>query len=311
MAKNVFRANEYSTRGDRVSIEPPVEFAPLEPEPVEVDEVEEYSGPTAEDLRREAEAFKARWEGERAEMVREAEEEAERIKQNAETAAFEAVRGKNEEAARIKNEADAEARRIVSEAKDEASRIVSEAQDNARQIEEDAFRNGRKAGHEEGYASGKAEVDRLIGRIHAIIDKAIERRVEIIEDAEAQVIELVLLIARKVVKVISENQKNIVINNVAQSLRKLKQKADLIIRVNLADLDLVTEHTREFIQMTEKVGNVTVMEDSTVDPGGAIIETDFGQIDARIASQLREIEERILELMPIRSGRRKYRTGEG
>ena len=309
MAKNVFRSNEYNTKGDRVAIEAPVEFAQEDLEPVEVEDVVEYTGPTADDLRREAEAFKANWEQERAEMIRKAEEEAEKIKQDAESAAFDAVRSKNEEAARIKNEADQEARQKVNEANEQASAIVSEAQDNARRIEEEAFRNGRKAGHEEGYGAGKAEVERLIARLHAIIDKAIERRVEIIEDAEAQVIDIVLLIAKKVVKVISENQKNIVINNVAQSLRKLKQKADLVIRVNLADLDLVTEHTKEFVAMTEKVGNVTVMEDSTVDPGGAIIETDFGQIDARISAQLREIEERILELIPIRSGRRKYRTG--
>ena len=47
--------------------------------------------------------------------------------------------------------------------------------------------------------------------------------------------------------------------------------------------------------------SVTIMEDTTVDRGGCIIETDFGQIDARISSQLHEIEEKILELMPIRS----------
>ncbi len=309
MAKNVFRVNEYSTKGDRVAIDAPAEFTQAELEPEEVEDVLEYTGPTADDLRREAEAFKARWEQERAEMIQKAEDEAEKIKQDAESAAFGAVRAKNEEAARIKNEAEQEARHKVNEANEQAAAIVGEAQENARRIEEEAFRNGRKAGHEEGYGAGKAEVERLISRLHTIIDKAIERRVEIIEDAEAQVIDIVLLIAKKVVKVISENQKNIVINNVAQSLRKLKQKADLVIRVNLADLDLVTEHTKEFVAMTEKVGNVTVMEDSTVDPGGAIIETDFGQIDARISAQLREIEERILELIPIRSGRRKYRTG--
>jgi flagellar assembly protein FliH len=44
-----------------------------------------------------------------------------------------------------------------------------------------------------------------------------------------------------------------------------------------------------------------VLEDSSVDKGGCIIETDFGQIDARISSQLHEIEENITELMPIRT----------
>ncbi len=79
----------------------------------------------------------------------------------------------------------------------------------------------------------------------------------------------------------------------------------MAIRVNLADLDLTTEHIKDFMRMAENVKSITVLEDSSVDKGGAVIETDFGQIDARISSQLREIEEKILELVPIRS------TGEG
>jgi flagellar assembly protein FliH len=53
--------------------------------------------------------------------------------------------------------------------------------------------------------------------------------------------------------------------------------------------------------MAERVTSITIAEDSTVDVGGCIIETDFGEIDARIATQHREIEDRILELTPIQT----------
>ena len=43
------------------------------------------------------------------------------------------------------------------------------------------------------------------------------------------------------------------------------------------------------------------MEDSTVEKGGCIVETDFGEIDATIHSQLHELEEKILEVSPIKS----------
>ncbi len=110
-----------------------------------------------------------------------------------------------------------------------------------------------------------------------------------------------LLIARKVVKVISENQKNVVINNVIQALRKLKTRGDVVIRVNLADVELTSEHIKDFMRMVENVRSITVLEDSTVDKGGCVVETDFGHIDARISSQLGEIEEKILELVPIKT----------
>jgi flagellar assembly protein FliH len=43
------------------------------------------------------------------------------------------------------------------------------------------------------------------------------------------------------------------------------------------------------------------VEDTSVDEGGCVIETDFGEIDARIASQLAELEAKILEISPIKS----------
>ncbi|MBA7681152.1 hypothetical protein ES703_89482 [subsurface metagenome] len=92
-----------------------------------------------------------------------------------------------------------------------------------------------------------------------------------------------------------------VINNVVQALRKLKSRGDVVIRTNLDDLELTSEHINDFLKMVENVKSITVLEDSSVDRGGCIIETDFGQIDARISSQLHDIEERILELMPIRA----------
>jgi flagellar assembly protein FliH len=111
----------------------------------------------------------------------------------------------------------------------------------------------------------------------------------------------VLLISRKVVKVISENQREVVISNVVQALRKVRDRGTVIIHVNLADLKLTTEHTKEFIKMLEGVKTIQVVEDSSVDPGGCIIETDFGEVDARISSQLAELEAKILEVSPIRA----------
>lgn len=302
MAKNVFRSGEVKLSEAKVHISPPdppkrSAFARLD----SLDAMEQYTGPTADDLRREAEAFRRNWEEEKARMVAEAEAEAEQIRQDAEQRAFDEVKAKNDQAQKIRADAQAEADEILKKARAEAEAIIENARKEASGIEAEAEKRGREAGEEQGYESGRAEVERVIERLHRILNRAIDRRNEIIEESEAQLIHLVLQIAQKVVKVISENQRNIVINNVVQALRKLKSRSDIVIRVNIADLKLTTEHAEELTRTIERVGNITVMEDSTVDSGGAIIETDFGQIDARISSQLREIEDRILELAPIRA----------
>ena len=299
MAKNVFRANEIMYQSRKVFIEPPKveaeDIAVLEEAP------ETYAGPTLEDLKREAEEFQSRWEEEKARMIGAAEEEAETIKKEAERAAFDEVKRKNNQAQRIRQEAEDEANRIIGEAARKAEEVEGEIKQKIEKVEHEAHDAGYKEGREAGYEEGKAEVSRLVENLNRIITAAIEKRNEIVSESETQVINLVLLIAKKVIKVISENQKNVVINNVVQALRKLKSRGEVIIRVNLSDLELTSEHVNDFLQMVENVKSVTVLEDSSVDRGGCIIETDFGQIDARISSQLHEIEEKIVELAPIRS----------
>ena len=297
MAKNVFRPTEVVNLTTAVQVEPP---RIIDEEPEVIDEIPEYTGPTADDLRREAEAFKVAWAAEKAEMVERATREADGIVKDAETRAFEEVRKRTEAAQREQQAAEEEAKEIITDAEERAAKLVQDAEGHVGAVTELARKEGFGRGHEDGYASGKEEVERLIDQVHSVISHAIEKRNDIIEESETQLVNLVLLIARKVVKVISENQKNVVVNNVIQALRKLKSRGEVVIRVNLADVKLASAHVKDFMRMVENVKSVTVVEDSTVDRGGCIIETDFGQIDARISSQLREIEEKIIELAPIR-----------
>jgi len=298
MAKNVFQPVEIvDLTTQKVKVSAPV-FAADKAEEVDV-----YEGPSVEDLRKEAQDFRISWEKEKSKLIQEAHDEAEAIKKNAENKALDEVKTRVDSAIRDKQIAEDEAEQIKNDALAEAEKIRNQATEEKEGVVGEARDLGFKEGHEDGWKEGRAEAERLIERLHKILDAAIGKRQEIIDQTETQLIDLVLLITRKVIKVISENQRNVVINNIVQALNKLKSREDIAIRVNLADLDLATEHVKDFMRMVENAKSISVLEDSSVDRGGAVIETDFGQIDARIFSQLKEIEDKILELVPIRDNR--------
>jgi flagellar assembly protein FliH len=314
MAKAVFRPGEIIVSNEKVMLDAPQEFvpiwhqAPAEENPAADTIQEMYMGPTADDLRREAEEFRARWETEKAALIADAQAEAERIRKEAEDAAFQEVKRQTEQAQVEKRQAGDDAERIVAEAEQKAADMEADAQGEFDARRRDAEEAGRNAGREEGFTQGKAEVERLVQRTRIILERAQSRRAEILAETEQQLVDLVLLIARKVVKTITEAQRGVVVQNVVQALRKVKARGNIIIRVNMADLKLTTEHTQDFIAMVEGARNIQVMEDSSVDSGGCIIETDFGEIDARISSQLAELETKILELSPI-TGKTKSPSG--
>ena len=299
MAKSVFRPNETKLEGDKVLLPLVRNYAPVEEETPVIQE--EYHGPTADDLRKEAEAFKTQWESEKQKMLAQAQASADDIVKKAEDAAFAEVKRQTDAAAVIKSDAENEASNIIARAKNEAAQIIADAEAEKERLRSEAQTNGFEQGHKEGYEKGVAEVDRLIDRMHRILEAVMQRREEILADTESQIVELVILMARKVIKILSDNQKNVVMANTLAALKKVKTRGEVTLRVNLEEVKLTSEHAQEFIQHVENVKGITVLEDSSVERGGCIVETDFGAIDARISRQLQELENKILGafLMPV------------
>ena len=308
MAKAVFRPGELVVVQDKMMISTPAPYEEAGVVPVTREEeseytpvVEEYSGPTADDLRREADAFREQWNVEKEAMIEAAKAEANEIVQSADADAARAKEQGTEEAAAIKAQAQEDAERITAEAQRKAQEIEEQGRRTLDDERKEAVEKGREEGRAEGYTEGKAEVDRLIQRTQTVLERAQDKRGEILTETERELIELVLLLSRKVVKVISENQREVVIANVTEALRKVRDRGNIIIRVNLADVKLTTDNKKEFIKALEGVKAIQVMEDTSIDSGGCIIETDFGEIDARISSQLAELESKILEISPIKT----------
>lgn len=302
MAKTVFRPGEAKQSEDKVMLPLFKDYSPVE-EVIE-DVPEEYAGPTADDLRREAEAFKKQWEVEKQQMLSQAQLSADDIVKKAEETAFAEVKRQTDQAAIIKADAENEAANIIEKAKAEAEQIIADAQAERDRQRNDAYQEGFDQGHKEGYEKGVAEVDRLVERMHKILEAVMQRRDEILQDTESQIVELVILMARKVIKILSENQKNVIMANTLAALKKVRTRGEVTLRVNLEDVKLTTEHVDEFIQHVENVQGITVLEDSSVEKGGCIVETDFGSIDARISSQLTELENKILEISPLKTIKR-------
>ena len=233
---------EIKTQEDKLVLKLSHNFSP-EVEEVEVEAIPEYVGPTADDLRREAEQFKKDWEIEKQQLLAKAQTEAQEIIKNAEQAAFEEIKRKTDQAAVIKQQAETEASEIVQAAKTQADLIVQDGQKEKDKTVGDAYKEGFDKGSEDGYKEGRQEVQRLVDRMHIILEKTLDKRQAILDETEQQIVELVLLISRKVVKVISEGQRNVVMQNILQALRRVKGRGDVTIRVNLADVKLTSEHT--------------------------------------------------------------------
>jgi len=261
--------------------------------------VEQYQGPSIEEIEEELQRYRKETEEEINKRIKESDNQTNGIVEKGKSEAFRLIQDAKEKVKKEEESARFESEQIIERAKLEVERMVKEAEMRVADIEHEAHLKGYNAGREIGYREGRGEVARLIDRLGTILGNAIDVREQVVKESEKQMVEMILIIARKVIKDEIVERKEVVLNNIREALAKIKDRDRIDIRVNFADLELTTAHKDEIIKMMESLRKVNIYEDSRVDRGGVIIETDVGAIDARISTQLKEIEEAIRDAKPL------------
>lgn len=258
------------------------------------------TGPSLAEVQEEIARLRRDFEEEQRALIRNTEGEARRIIERAEAGAFQRIKTANEEHRQTIEQAKREADEIIQKSKREAEGVVRGAEERKAQLDKEAYDAGFGQGMEKAFEEGKTELSRMLQRLEKILAETINKRNDIIESSEKQLVNIAILIARKVVKAITESDQAVILRNVSEALRKIKGRAQVTIRVNISDMELTTRHKDDFYRMLNNIENVNVLEDPNVEKGGCIIETDFGDVDARIAAQLDEIETAIKNIQPIK-----------
>jgi flagellar assembly protein FliH len=189
----------------------------------------------------------------------------------------------------------------------EAEAIRLRAIQDAERIREQARREGYQRGYDDGYHDGArealqradAELQRTLETLRTQLQQVIEsvhaQYEAYLQHAESQMLDLVLEIARKVVREELKMQPAHVLAIVRDALRRVQGFGRLRIRVNPLDVDLMRQNRPSLLQVVEGVETIEIVEDRRVDSGSCIIETEQGVYDARIRTQLGEIERALRE----------------
>ena len=263
----------------------------------EVDEdgtpIDVYQGPSIEEMEAELERYRRETEEEVRVMIEEARERSQSVAEEGKAAAFKELQEAREQIRQEMESLKRDSEQEIERGKFEAEKMIKEAELKVSEIEHEAYKKGYDAGREEGYKEGQAEVMRLIDRLGTVVSTAVDIRDDLIRSSEKLMTEMILMISRKVIKDEIVERREVVINNIKEAIKRVKDRDRIDIRVNFADLDMTTAHKDELIKMMESLKKVNIYEDSRVERGGCIIETDVGAIDARISTQLDAIEEAI------------------
>lgn len=154
----------------------------------------------------------------------------------------------------------------------------------------DGKQEGLEEGEKKGFASANTKFESLMEALHQALEQLQGLRGKAAREFESEVVELSLAIARKVVYRETSTDREIVLAVAREALKQLENPGKIKIKINPADLQAAEEAGIGFCDLAENVKQIRVEAEASIDAGGCVIETDCGEIDARIDQQLQTVE---------------------
>lgn len=167
------------------------------------------------------------------------------------------------------------------------------------QIEDPSYQRGFAEGRQKGFADGEtAGFDRSLENLEPVLNSLQEVllqleniRQETYQSIEKEVVELALAIARKVICREVEISREVVVCVAREALAKVENPGKIKIKMSPSDLQFINQTKYQLSSLFENMDNVIVEAEDSIQSGGCVIETDLGEIDARIEKQLQALEE--------------------
>ena len=195
-----------------------------------------------------------------------------------------------------------EAQVIVNAANSAAEQCSARADEQAEQLKQQA--------HDEGYQNGLAQglqvasdemrqnIDKSIEKSQTILSITEQEAKEMIFVAERQIIEIALAVARRILAREIEENPMAVLPIVKNALEKVRDQEQVTARVSPDDFDVVLLAKRDLEIMMGRERALTIMADRTIDPGGCMIDTAYGTVDARLDIKFEMLAKALREVLP-------------
>lgn len=151
------------------------------------------------------------------------------------------------------------------------------------------FHAGEEAGREAGLVMAHKEVSSLVKTASRLVDELKKVRQEILERSEEEMVKLSLAIARSVIHTEPAINREIVLSVSKAAIKKLTVRDNVKIRLNPRDVEYISGRKPEILSSVDGVKELTIEEDSSISPGGCIVEAGLAEVDARLDQQLDEI----------------------
>jgi flagellar assembly protein FliH len=176
-----------------------------------------------------------------------------------------------------------------------AEQILADAEEQRQYIEQQAYEEGFRQGQKDGQEVGRRGLEEITQRLEKMLISLMEEKEALYQRRERELVDLVLLISKKIVGRELTIQPEAIRDLVAEGFRRLADTEHLILRVHPQDYKLLAQHSRE-----SWPPGLELIRDGTLTPGGFRMETERGELDGTLETRWSNITEAIAKVLEPR-----------
>jgi flagellar assembly protein FliH len=182
----------------------------------------------------------------------------------------------------------------------EAQGIIKEAKNKAQHIERQAYEEGFLQGQKDGREVGERSLEQQVQQFQDLVNALIREKEELYRQREQDLIDLVLLISRKIVVRELKIQPETIQEIVAAGFNLLSDSEDIKLHINPQDHELL-----QWAPQEAWPPGVTMVPDGTISPGGFLMKTATGEIDGTLKNRWALVAQLVQNMLQADDGQER------
>lgn len=189
-----------------------------------------------------------------------------------------------------------QAQEIIEAARGEAEKLRQAVRLEVEQVRQTAREEGYRQGREQILQEMAAEREASRNAAQRVVAQALREREKMLAELEPELVKLALAIAKKVIHAELKQSPDLVVQLAKAALQKVNGTSEVTIRVHPSQKGILEEQREQLDSEGFEYRLINIEADPAIEPGGCIVDTGAGYVDAQISQQLKSLEGALLRV---------------
>ncbi len=181
-------------------------------------------------------------------------------------------------------------------------RVEKEALSRLKELQEQAYKQayalGLEEGREKAYQETSETLSQRLSALEGLISSVENLKPELISFNEAHIVRLAYTMAKKIAMTEIAEKPELILEVVRQAIQGAQSDETVTVRVSAIDLEFIEQMREKLGKEFELVKRAKFEASDSITPGGCVVETNYGDVDATVEQRVGKLWNSLKEKLP-------------